>query len=741
MVHSWKGDFFMTPDTVAIRVAPAATGLQRFAADELRRYLVGLFGLQAGITTDASDGASHRFVLGLTSDACVRETARPLPDLSDQGHLLRRVAPDAMVLAGGSPAALCWAVYELIERYGVRYLLHEDIFPAEPGAFHIPDIDETMEPLQKQRCWRVFCTLPTGPAVWSLAQQKAFMTQLFKLRFNGVSLGIFPPYPAVIYEVDGIRRRTAATLQGERIPVDRDTIGREHLPDIPYLDNPDLAAGETFEEKHQALRRLLHGIIEHARGLGMRIGMWFNPFEFPLEFQPLLQKPTTKSIQLGGLTCAEQGDLGNPKHMALVSAKFEAFLDEYGSGLDSFGVGFPEHPYAQENFMTAWKGLAAKYGLEPDFDADALVAASRTARFCAGGPERAEREFKSVVSMLHFYDRFFDETRMIERMADRGVGLLIGIGCNGAYEALSVIDRILWPGASLGVTDYTTSRLVRKLQYLETIDASRVPVSVTVTLQDDNIGWVPQVATENIHILLETTRRLGWRGYTTRYWPIGDLDPPAAYLARASWNVRETPRTAYEDHFSHACGPAAVEPMCQVMRLLEDATLLLEVELGSLLFPVLGIMKQHVTAEAPAGNALRHVHAIYGEVLRKLHNLRDLADAGSRAANLDYWISRLEFAVAVLDEISLLRSGGAAVHSAETAEHSGDKAQVGEYLARAQRLYDEAVAAGERALRAAAEHVRDDSDRGCIASYYHFLVREAKQLTREFMESCVGQDA
>ena len=37
-----------------------------------------------------------------------------------------------MILAGGSPVATMWAGYELVERYGVRYLLGGDVYP-EPG--------------------------------------------------------------------------------------------------------------------------------------------------------------------------------------------------------------------------------------------------------------------------------------------------------------------------------------------------------------------------------------------------------------------------------------------------------------------------------------------------------------------------------------------------------------------------------------------------------------------------------
>ena len=37
---------------------------------------------------------------------------------------------DYIVIGGGSPVATLWAVYELVERWGVRYLIDRDVYPA-----------------------------------------------------------------------------------------------------------------------------------------------------------------------------------------------------------------------------------------------------------------------------------------------------------------------------------------------------------------------------------------------------------------------------------------------------------------------------------------------------------------------------------------------------------------------------------------------------------------------------------
>ena len=220
--------------------------------------------------------------------------------------------------------------------------------------------------------------------------------------------------------------------------------------------------------------------------------------------------------------------------------------------------------------------------------------------------------------MVQFFDHFFTRNDLLERAKERNTSVTLDIAGTSA-PLLPVIERVLWDGGgvSIGLT-YTSSRAVRKMHLMEGIDAAGVPTDLIMTLQDDNIGLLPQVATESIHLLLRTMQRLGWRGLFTRFWPIGDLDPPVAYIARASWDPDVTPRKAYEDHFSHLYGPAATESLCEVMRVLEDSTIILDLDFRSLFFPVLGIMCRPLEAEEPMPVGLYHVRAMYEQCRRIL---------------------------------------------------------------------------------------------------------------------------
>ena len=91
---------------IHIYISPEADELQRFAASELQRYLRRLFKVSAEIVTGRPEQSGSRFILGLASAPHVQQATTGLPDLSPQGHMLRRVGSDALVMAGGSSEAV-----------------------------------------------------------------------------------------------------------------------------------------------------------------------------------------------------------------------------------------------------------------------------------------------------------------------------------------------------------------------------------------------------------------------------------------------------------------------------------------------------------------------------------------------------------------------------------------------------------------------------------------------------------
>lgn len=717
----------MALELITIVTSPGAPALETKAATELANYIEQLFGIGAQVAPQPAADADALFLIGSpqTNPAVGRAAGDHWPALSDQGFVLRKVTHGGVptIVAGGaSPVATLWAVYELVERYGVRYLLHEDVLPHDPGPFHLPEIDATFEPVQKIRSWRVMNCLPHGPETWRLCQQQQFIDQIAKLKFNGIYLCLWPWQPFVHYAYQGLERSWATLNFGSLYHLDENCIGHERVPRDNWLHNPDLEGAETYQEMLEVGQKFIHDILAHAQQRGMMTSIAVQPLEFPAEFAPVLQQ-SSLADQLGSLTVSERGDLNNPQHVGLVETLLCAYLDTYPE-VDQMTLGIPEHPHAEEQVVEAWEAFNKRANLEPEYTLEGLIAQAERNFINSGGPSRAVRELKSSISMLHFFNHLMESTDVLERARDKGVAL--GVTNNGGNELYPLMDRLLWPEARFftGV-NYTASTAIRELHLVEQLDTSRLHASLIVTLQDDNIGPLPQVATSNLQHLLDMMARCGWQGFYTRFWPLDELDPPSAFLARASWDNSVTPETVYNDHAAHVYGPEAVRPFNLAMIQLELMTAVLDTEYLSLFFPVPNTMARLLESAVPMPLGL---HQIRGAIRRCRDIFAQMLElpggAAAKEANLEHWIARCEFGMTLIDQREQLILAGCARQAVAEAD---DRAQKAEHWEAFERYVQCALELGEKACWLLADHVRDDSDRGQLAAFNQFVLREVRE--------------
>ena len=710
---------------LSLSLSPSAGALVRQAADLLTSYLERMFAVRI------VDGAAapRTIAIGRTGDAHVQAAAGELPSLTNQGHLLRLVDPDTLLLAGGSDAAAAWAVYELLERYGVRYLLDGDVLPHEPGPFFLPDLDVTMEPAQRLRAWRMMNELPYGPLMWTLEEQRRVIGQLHKLKFNGLAFSIWPAQPFVHFEIDGVAKQTADTLQRDIIRIGPDTPGFASLQRFgDPMQPPWLAGLDTYAERLEAGQRLLHALLDEAESYEMHSSLGFQPLEVPTEFAPLLENPTEHGIQQGALTCAEQADLMNPKHRKVFHAVMEAHLDTW-ERCDEFLLGLPEHPHAERTFEESWAAMAKRFGLEPRFQVEALLNRAATDALQSGGEARAVREFKSSIAMTRFIREILEESRFLERAADKDVQVGVSVGGGGRF-AYPILGETLWPGCVVStILDYTPTASVRRLHLMHEIDTDKVDARMTFTFQDDNVGWVPTLEAESNHILLQAAHQAGWQGYSTRYWPIGDLEPAVRHVARASWNPAYTPREAYADYAAHALGSDTVETFCNAMWLLTDATILLDTTFLGFLFPVDEIITYRCEHPDPQRERpeLFHVVAGFRQALRMFETMQAAAPSEDAKGRIAYWIGRLAFSIHAMLEVAAVNAGQDALARArqkmEEAQTDGLRALLDE----ARSHFEQGIAEGRAAVQAVAPVVVDTTDRAAVGAYWFLLVRQVEE--------------
>ncbi len=411
---------------VAIQVGPKPTEVERYAAQELAKYLDSLFHIQARPATAAAKSARTILVVGnpQSNPAVVSALGKDgWPRVSEQGIVLkpcRLEGRSALVIGGGSPAATLWAVYELVERWGVRFLLHGDVLPERAGPFRLPEAEVVLEPNLKVRQWRAIDCLACGPECWGIADYRRVIDQLAKLRFNRIFADIYTYSPYIDLEVRGVRRQSAALWFNCHYPITNDMPGRRLFGQEKEFWNPDLPRGGSYQEFAAAARRLLQGIFTHAQRRGMQCALGATLTEFPVEFAPLL--PDSEEMVIAGSKSVVPGAKSRPDDPAvteLASATLRAILDEYPQ-VDYLLLGMPEHRQWVGRYQEAWRTLDRKYRLSQAASVDQILAAAAKRTGYPGGAARAVREVKGDIVSLYFYDRLLTDVKALQRSAPAG---------------------------------------------------------------------------------------------------------------------------------------------------------------------------------------------------------------------------------------------------------------------------------------------------------------------------------
>lgn len=688
---------------VTVVVGAQAPPLERLAATELVGQLKQLFAAETTVVDAVPASPQGELVLlgsPQTNPAVAAAPEGAFPKLSDQGHVVRSIQlrdRPALLVGGGSPVATLWAVYELGHHFGIRYLLHGDVLPAQRPSFSLAGIDLRLEPALRVRTWRTVNDFPMGPESWGLADQRVLLGQLAKLKFNRLLIQVYPWQPFVDFEFGGVHKRTALLWYGYQFPVDGDTAGRAAFRGAKLFENPDFAGPMTYAQKIDAGTRLVRGLIDRAHELGMTAALGLSPLEFPREFAPTLPgAKTLHSLEQLVVGPGRQQPPDDPRLRALVTTQLRAYLNTYPQ-LDAVYLSLPEFPEWVEHHDQAWQRLDQRTGIARSVDMTLLTESAKTRGLIASG-DRGIQALRGNIAALDFFHALLADEKLLVRPDGRRLDVTI-VDVDTAFYP--VLDKLLPPGTSgLHFVDYTARRVAAHPDLLAEVPAQKTPSQLILTLADDNVGVLPQSATAHLHTLLGLLRKNGWQGYSTRYWIVGDLSPSAYYLARASFDPRVTPQSALTDLVDGVSGPDVAPRVAKANELIEQATDLIDQHDIGFTFPVPGVVLKHYASQEPPPAWWGQVKAKYAQAMDEMFRANTRARQGTRSFTL-YYAKRCEFAVHYLSSIEATRQAG-------VARGRGDKeAQAAEL--------EKAVEAMYNALNAYGEVARDQSDRGVIA--------------------------
>jgi hypothetical protein len=716
-------DLVAAASKVDIVLGRSAPKLEQFAAEQIAEQLGKLYGAQAAISLNVPPGDAPLVLVGspATNPTVKAAVGGDWPELTDQGHCLRSTeiqGRPALIVGGGSPVATLWAAYELGHRLGIRYLLSGDVYPATPGELLTTGFDVILEPSLRTRTWRTINDFAIGPESWGHDDQRRLIGQLAKLKFNRVLLSVYPWQPFVDYEFGGVRKSTAVLFYGHRYRVDGDTPGRKAFQGAREFINPDFADKETYEERTKVGIALARRIMFAAHELGMTVGLCVSPLDFPHEFAEVL--PGAKPVPSPEPLAIGPGAQQSPDDATLrdlAATQLRAYLRTYPQ-LDAIYLTLPEFPDWNEHAEAAWQRLADRNNLSDAVTLEQLTAAARDRGTIAHG-DRGVQALRGNLVALDFLQTLLADGTLVARDGRDSIETHLVQVDPALYPLL---DQLLPPDTgTLHLVDYTARRVLQNDALLAQVPAGKVTSDLILTLADDNVGVLPQLATHDLHELTGRLRAAGWNGFSTRYWIPGDLDTTVQYLSRAAFDDTDfiTPESTLEDLVTPMCGPGVTERLALGLGHIERATALIDERDIGFAFPVPGMIMKHYIA-APAPEWWPQATELYTQAMNEMYRSHDRSQPGGRPF-LRYYAKRAEFALEYLNCVQ-------AVRAAALAREAGDRDEQLTQLEKAvESLYN--------GLNAYSEMARDNSDRGVIAVVneygYRPLLEEFQRVEEE----------
>ncbi len=694
---------------VTVVVGPQAPRIEQYAAEELAGQFGRLFrDVDVSVASTIPADAQYVVLIGSPkTNPAVRDAARSSwPEVSDQGLVIQSLSGDrdTLIVGGGSPVATLWAAYELGHRLGVRYLFRGDIYPGEQRDLNLTGHVVVMEPELRVRTWRTVNDFAVGPESWGLTDHRAFLRQLAKMKFNRVMLSVYPWHPFVTYEFGGVRKETSLLWFGEQYPVDGDTVGKKVFRGARLFENPDFAGIETPQEMTTAGIKHLQGLIDAAHQLGMSVGISISPLEFPREFQSVLpgSRVGNSLNQLTIVPAAEQGPTDETL-IELVKSKISAYVNTYPE-IDRLYLTLPEFPEWDQHADEAIE-ILKPHAAPGSLDLENLITRAAERKLIASG-SRGKQAIRGNLVGLAFLRTLFSDETLLKRPDGKTLGLVI----TSVDPALfPVLDRLVPQQAeTLNFVDYTARRVAENRELLKDVPAENVGSQLIITLADDNVGILPQAATQSIGTLMSDLKQLGWQGFSTRYWVPAELDPSVYFLARSAWEHDLTPRDAQTELWTTTTGnAAAAERLFIAWEQLEKATELIDRHDLGFAFPVRGMLMKHYVPE-PIPDWWQEVTDAQTQYMIELYRAHGAINGGANPL-LFYYAKRSEYALEYLGAVKAIRE-------AALAKDQGDPESAIAHL-------EQALELTYNCINTLSDVAQDQSDRGLIAVLNEYAYR------------------
>ena len=372
-----------------IYVGTDASTLERFAASELQRCCYAVDGKVLAIENAMGvQPSATGFVLGTpdTLPGVGEDWPFGLDAPAAEGYILHTISEGGrklVVVAASTPAGVQNGVYGLLERFGFGFYLGGDTFPAKlPGIANVVSdgLHVSQSPAFSVRGSLPWYNFFNSPTAWELADHKAFIDQLAKMRCNFVGFHTYDGEPFAAYEYGG------ALVGGEPlVNTSKPTWGTQTMATGDFLAGTGQffardyfgAASSHMDNRVESIaaaKEILRQSLRYAKDRGMQACLGFelrgDPFDpdtqsrfearlksllhdYPMLDYVWLWEPEAMGVSPGGEPAAR-----SPWHSATENWR-EAFADVPESDRRAEAVRLS---------LFAWQARRVMEAVRPDVD-------------------------------------------------------------------------------------------------------------------------------------------------------------------------------------------------------------------------------------------------------------------------------------------------------------------------------------------------------------------------------------
>ena len=695
-----------------------------FAANELQRYVRELFGFSAPIFRDGKDHGNSKttILLGGKVDK----------SLSDQGykiHQTRYEHTPALIINGGSARAILWAAYEVISNWGVHYLVQGDVFPDNAGFFHLPNLDIKREPVFPRREFRVVNAIANTTVFWSLSQHKKLLDQLVKLRFTGILISTWAHQPWAHYSFHGIERESNGLCFGWKHRIHEEMVGRKLFGNFDYYTNPDFQGAETYEEHLLCGQRFMHGLITAAHDRGLEVTYAHPLSNFPEEFIAELPKLSeaagvilpNEAVNQDKFTRYGLESIGaNPEAIRYCSPLNPVFVDLAETALvahikaypdcEYYRLGESEFPPGGAGVEACWDALDAKYHIGNKFSLDKILEKAGKQFFYSEG--RALAQAQGAIQTLRLLDILVNERNVLQYASNPNAkirGTFFSEHIQPLVEYVLLREKFEF----MAIVDYVPARVAERMHTLEFVKNGNIDVEMITTIEDDNVGFLPQLVTPSLHKIVQKMHEYDLKGFSFRQFDISEHEPAMAYMIESAWDASITPEDSYRRYALGVAGEKAVEDLLVAFHDIEDLTEVSNAMMGiGFMFPNL-YNKYWFKGVKPI--------PAWQDYIAKLAPIEDrlrmtLSKSEPKGKHLiENYLNFIMFARQYVQTLDLIRQARAAYDFAQEKRKTENDMVYNPLIRRASDLLFEALDASEIALKTWMKLVADPTDLSTLA--------------------------